>query len=686
MSKPDKVSVLDPAQSLEPRTERREKILYGIIALTFVAIWKCRPYFPYPDNYFLFYLIPTLLTFVARKRGTILGVGAASVLAAFLDISQVRSFRLSALFFSPDKIQADPQLMAMLFAATLHLMICYFSVRQWRILTTEQKKRAQRDARLREIASELTALERRQRALQRLTSLLAENAPVAIAQLTPELQYAMVNPIYLHLMRAQTGEADLEMIGKKLTEHLWKTDAQAQEALSLIGHGLPVKMPAQTSVARVTGRVTYWDWTLWPVKDESSATESVLLLGAEVTERIQAEQKLESARSELEKSNHAKDLFLATLSHELRTPLTPILGWARIMQDYQADGTITVQGLQAIERNARLQAQLVDDLLDLSRITMGKIELARAPVDLNEIVRRALETVQYRIESQELDVRLELRAESLLVNGDATRLEQVIWNLLTNAVKFTPSGGQITIRSRLAGNECQIEVSDNGIGIEPHILPLLFEPFKQGDSSITRRHGGLGIGLAIAHSLVQMHGGRISARSAGAGQGASFTVALPNYQRAPVTPAATTDDVRPLRLDGLKVLVLEDAADTRELLGIVLQAHGCQVELTESVPEAWKAAMERKPDVILSDIGLPDADGYEFARQLRRTPGFERVPMIALTGYAMDADRQKAHENGFDRHLPKPIDPEVLVQVISELHTQDAIGPLFRSLTPGRKP
>jgi signal transduction histidine kinase len=412
-------------------------------------------------------LIPTLLTFVARKRGTILGVGAASLLAAALDISRTRSFNFFALVFSNQKVQVDPELVAIFFAATLHLMICYFSVRQWRIVTVEQTKRAQRDARLREMTSELTALERRQASLQRLTSLLAENAPVAIAQLTPDLQYAMANPIYLNLMQAQTGEALLNLNGKKLTEHLWNTDTQAQEALSLLHHGLPVKMPAQLSEAQATGKISYWDWTLWPVKDEAGATESVLLLGAEVTERIQAEQKLESARSELERSNHAKDMFLATLSHELRTPLTPILGWARIMQDYQEDAAVTLQGLQAIERNARLQAQLVDDLLDLSRITMGKVELSCAPVDLNEIVRRALETVQYRIVSQNLKVQLELATESLFINGDATRLEQIVWNLLANAVKFTPPTGQVTVRTRLVGKECQLEVSDTGIGIEP---------------------------------------------------------------------------------------------------------------------------------------------------------------------------------------------------------------------------
>lgn len=654
----------------EDPVEVPEQIVQRVIVLTFIIVWVV--IFVTPIWQFMALgLIPTFLTFNSRKRSTIVLVGLSGVLATVVNF-----------FVHPKEYYgaAQAQNYAITFFITLLISICYFASRQTRILASEQRKRARRDAELKELENAYTALERSQRALQRLTSLLAENAPVAIAQLSPELNYVMTNPIYLNLVRAQTGESPLALVGKKLTEHLWKTDSQAQEALSLIKHGLPVKLPAQPSVAQMTGKVSYWDWTLWPVKDESGATESVLLLGAEVTERIHAEQKLEAARFELEKSNHAKDMFLATLSHELRTPLTPILGWARIMQDYNSDGTVTEQGLQAIERNARLQAQLVDDLLDLSRITMGKIELACAPVDLNEIVRRALETVQYRIESQQIDLHLNLTTTSLLTYGDATRLEQVIWNLLTNAVKFTPLGGQITVRTQLIGNDCRIVVSDNGIGIESHILPLLFEPFKQGDSSITRRHGGLGIGLAIAHSLVQMHSGKIVAHSAGAGQGASFTVTLPLYHLSAVKPLETQDAARALRLDGVKVLVIEDSEDTRELLGVVLKSYGCQVELAETVSQAWELALARKPEVIISDIGLPEADGYELARQLRQTPGFERTPMIALTGYAMDVDRQKAYESGFDLHLPKPIDPETLVRTVYELHQRESIGPLFHSV------
>ncbi|HEX4951348.1 MAG TPA: ATP-binding protein [Blastocatellia bacterium] len=673
MSNPGKVSFDRVSKLFEETIEVPEQIVQRVIVITFVVFWAV--IFVTTDwKYMALGLIPTFLTFNSRKRSTIILVGVGSIIATVVNIFFVHPRAYYG--------QEDALAFAITFFITLLISICYFANRQTRILSNEQRKRARRDAELRELENAYAAMERSQRALQRLTSLLAENAPVAIAQLTPELRYVMVNPIYLNLIRSQTGEASLALVGKKLTDHLWKTDSQTQEALSLIQHGLPVKLPAQPSVAQTSGKVSYWDWTLWPVKDESGMTESVLLLGAEVTERIHAEQKLEAARFDLEKSNHAKDLFLATLSHELRTPLTPILGWARIMQDYNSDGTVTAQGLQAIERNARLQAQLVDDLLDLSRITMGKIELACAPVDLNEIVRRALETVQYRIEAQKLDLRLHLTTESLLVHADATRLEQVVWNLLTNAVKFTAVGGQVTVRTQLIGNECQVVVSDTGIGIEPDVFPLLFEPFKQGDSSITRRHGGLGIGLAIAQSLVQMHGGKIMAHSAGAGQGARFTVTLPRYQMVSVGLLEPSDAGRALRLDGVKVLVIEDAVDTRELLSIVLQSYGCQVALAETVSQACELAVAQKPEIIISDIGLPEADGYELARRLRQMPEFEHVPMIALTGYAMDTDRQKAYESGFNRHLPKPIDPDVLVRAVYELHLRESIGPLFRSWSP----
>jgi hypothetical protein len=648
---------------------------------------------------------------------------------------------------------------------------------------------------------------------RRFTRLVAENAPVAIAHLTPDLRYVMANPIYLELMRAQVSDPNLELAGHSLYEFYPQVShrRQWQEGIrQVIAQGEPFTLRAQVSRARASGLVTYWDWTVWPVEDEESATESVLLLGHQMTERIHAERQLEAAladawternkleaviehitdavfiaeaaskrvirvnsaaarllgfddpreledaveripelmeprfpdgtllamdqllmiralhgeevrnahliwrrhdgtlihvvagaspvrnssgevvlavgiahevtsllqiQSELERSNQAKDLFLATLSHELRTPLTPIVGWAKIMRDNLSDPELIKRGLEAIERNARLQTQLVDDLLDLSRIITGKVELDCAPRELNEIVRHALETVQCRIDTQMLDLELDLSLEPLPVNADAMRLEQVIWNLLSNAVKFTPARGRIRIASRRVGDYCQVEVSDTGIGIKPESLDAIFTRFHQADSGTTRRHGGLGIGLAIARSLVEMHGGWIEADSKGEGRGARFTVAIPAYDVKPQQPARARKrgPSARLRFEGKHILVLEDSPDTRELLGIVLQSYGCQVSLAPSVPEGLKLAAEVRPDVVISDIGLPDIDGYEFVRRLRQMPGLAQVPVIALTGYAMEGDRKRAFESGFDLHLPKPVDTEQLVSAIQKVLKQSGV-------------
>jgi PAS domain S-box-containing protein len=402
-----------------------------------------------------------------------------------------------------------------------------------------------------------------------------------------------------------------------------------------------------------------------PIRNTSGEIVLAVVTAHEVTSLLQIQ-------AELERSNQAKDMFLAMLSHELRTPLTPVLGWANILRDNLDDRAVVKRGLEAIERNARLQAQLVDDLLDLSRIITGKIELVRAPVDLNQIVRHALETVQYRLDAQMLDLELDLALDPLPVNADATRLEQVIWNLLSNAVKFTPARGRISVSSRLAGDYCQVEVSDNGVGIKTGLLQVIFNRFCQADSGTSRRHGGLGIGLAIARSLVEMHGGWIEAESKGEGRGARFTVAIPLHEVKLKRPARQRRrrDVAATNLEDVRVLILEDSTDTRELLGIILNAYGCQVSLASSVPEGLRLAAEIMPDVVISDIGLPDLDGYEFVQQLRQLRGLRDIPVIALTGYAMEGDRKRALESGFNKHLPKPVETEHLIAAIQQVLTK----------------
>ncbi len=635
--------------------ERREKIIMSIIALTFVLIAAFEFTSEHKPQFLAVYLIPTFLTFFlhfnARKSKTIMIVGAISTVAAVADITLIHPNNF-------ESFTSDMRLFIVAFIAFLQFAVCYFSVRQSRILASEQQK--------------LVYLEKRQRYLRRLNSEIAENAPVAIAQLNAKLKYEMVNPHYLRLMRLQRGDDQLTLEGKSLKEFraLKPSESEWQAATAEIQKGQPVKFRDQLSVAKISGEISYYDWTIWPVQNEKGATESVLVLGADMTERIRGKRELEVALTALEKSNHAKDTFLATLSHELRTPLTPILGWARIMQDFPADDSLANKGLQAIERNARLQSQLVDDLLDLSRVTMGKVEIDYKPTELNEIVRRAIETVQYLAENKLLTVITELTPQPLLVNGDSRRLEQVFWNLLSNAVKFTPAGGQIKITTSIVKNCALIEVQDTGIGIAPEFRPLLFEPFKQADSTITRQHGGLGIGLAIAHSLVDMHNGKIEALSAGLGKGATFKVSIPIHKAKSPTPPATLTATQTKRFENTRVLILEDSADTRELLGVILEANGCQVCMTATVPEALEKLTSFQPMLIISDIGLPDEDGYAFAQQIRKLPSFQNLPMIALTGYAMEHDKKKAIASGFNQHLPKPVDPELLVNTIHSLLPQ----------------
>ncbi|HYE76005.1 MAG TPA: ATP-binding protein, partial [Blastocatellia bacterium] len=325
-----------------------------------------------------------------------------------------------------------------------------------------------------------------------------------------------------------------------------------------------------------------------PVRNSNGEIALVVSIAHDVTKLLEIQNKLEE-------SNRTKDVFLAMLSHELRTPLTPILGWVNILRRQQKNEMMLGHGLDVIERNAKLQSQLVDDLLDLSRITLSKIEVTFQPVDVNEIVRRALETVQGSLEQKKLNIELNLSEEPIIVNADARRFEQVIWNLMSNAIKFTNTGGHISIRSRLVGRLCEIEVADTGIGIPAHALPTIFMPFRQADSSITRRHGGLGIGLSIAQSLVELHGGQITAESSGEGHGSRFIVTLPAQAmtHTPV-PVRTAPSLVPT-LVGLRVLLLEDSEDTRELLGLLLRTQGCEVRLAESVAEGLKLANESRP-------------------------------------------------------------------------------------------
>ncbi len=370
-----------------------------------------------------------------------------------------------------------------------------------------------------------------------------------------------------------------------------------------------------------------------------------------------------------------KDEFLATLSHELRTPLNAILGWGQVLRAGKLDEASAARALETIERNARAQAQLIADLLDISRIITGKLRLELKPVELHRVIEAALDSAGPAAGAKDIQLAVSLDPLTIPVLGDADRLQQVVWNLLSNAIKFTPRGGRIEVRLRESIPNAVIRVTDTGVGIRADFLPHVFDRFRQAESSPTRSHGGLGLGLSIVRHLIELHGGAVEVDSPGEGQGASFTVKLP--QRAELAeeppleqrPASARFWSLPELLSGLRVLVAEDEKDTRDLLVTVLEQCGAEVTAAESVPEALAAFDRTSPDVLVSDIGFPGEDGYSLIRKVRaRQPGKGgRVPAAALTAYARPEDRQRAFEAGFQTHLAKPVDPSELITTVARL-------------------
>lgn len=373
--------------------------------------------------------------------------------------------------------------------------------------------------------------------------------------------------------------------------------------------------------------------------------------------------------------NRAKDEFLATLSHELRTPLTAILGWARMLRQGSLKPDTQIRALEAIERNGTLQAQLVGDLLDASRIITGKLRLEVISLDLPPVINAAIDAVRHGADAKGVEINVHLDAGAGPISGDQTRLQQVVWNLLSNGIKFTPKGGRVDVRLTRVGGLARIEVSDNGQGIVPDFLPYVFDRFRQADSTSTRPHNGLGLGLAIARHLVELHGGTVRAESPGEGQGATFTVDLPLASAATIAanglrkldgPAYFDDEPT---LHGLHVLVVDDELDARELVAAVLERKGATVTTVGNVADALSMIEQALPDVILSDLGMPEEDGYTLIKRLRaRSPARGgRIPAAALTAYASAQDRTRALLAGFQSHVPKPIEASELAAVIANL-------------------
>jgi len=413
-------------------------------------------------------------------------------------------------------------------------------------------------------------------------------------------------------------------------------------------------------------------------KAEEALLASEARLKQVITEREQLLQSERYARSEAERLGHMKDEFLATLSHELRTPLNAIQGWATLLRQKEITPEDRTRGLEAIDRNVRAQAQIVSDLLDMSRIISGKIHLEVQLISLHEVINNAIESVRASADAKKIRIRTLLDSSVGFVRGDPNRLQQILWNLLSNALKFTPVGGRVQVILERVNSHVELVVEDSGIGIAPEFLPYVFERFRQADAAMTRRHGGLGIGLSIVKTLVELHGGSVRVKSGGLNQGASFAIALPvshvseqeveRSQRLPVL-ADPLEAIELPRLDHTSLLIVDDEPDGRQLMVRILEGRGAKVTAVAGGEEALELLKAQEFDILVSDIGMPGLDGYELMRRVRlldsNRPG--PIPAIAVTAYARAEDRQRSLLAGYQMHLAKPIEARELVAGIASL-------------------
>jgi PAS domain S-box-containing protein len=454
---------------------------------------------------------------------------------------------------------------------------------------------------------------------------------------------------------------DPEMLPRVLER--WRTSITSGEPFEM---EFPLKSAAGEFRSFLT-RVT-------PLRDEQGRVVRWFGTNTDVEE-------LRRALKQAEDANRMKDEFLATLSHELRTPLTSILGWARMLSNGQLDVATTSRALETIERNAKAQSQLIEDILDVSRVITGKLRLEVQPVDLASVIESSIDAVLPAAVAKGIRLQRVLDSGVSMVSGDPTRLRQVIWNLLSNAIKFTSRDGSVLVKLERINSHVEIVVADDGQGISPEVLPFIFERFRQADSTTTRAHGGLGLGLAIVRHLVEMHGGSVEVESDGEGHGATFTVKLPpavrsfhvrrerDVERAhPTASNGSSFNCLP-ELDGLRLLVVDDEEDTRALLKTVLEGCGASVTTATCAREAIVALKESRPDVLISDLGMPEEDGYDLIKKVRALPEEDggQTPSAALTAYAGVEDRMKVLRSGFQIHIPKPVEPAELVAVVANL-------------------
>ncbi|HEY9812183.1 MAG TPA: PAS domain-containing protein [Candidatus Sericytochromatia bacterium] len=427
---------------------------------------------------------------------------------------------------------------------------------------------------------------------------------------------------------------------------------------------------------RKDGSLFWGSGIVTPLRDHQGNLKGFAKIMRDFTDRKLAEderkqllEREQQARTQAETANRIKDEFLAVLSHELRSPLNPILGWTKLLRSRKFDQKTAERALEIIDRNANLQAQLIEDLLDVSRILRGKLTLKACPVNLAATIEAAIETVRLAAEAKSIHIQTIFPPSVVLVAGDSNRLQQVVWNLLTNAVKFTPIGGRVEIKLDCVESQAQIQVTDTGKGINRDFLPHVFDYFRQENSSTTRIFGGLGLGLAIVRHLVELHGGSVCVESLGEGQGATFTVRLPLIKTNPQTSEPYKQPNRALDLSGIKILVVDDETDSREFISFVLEQSGAAVTAVASAREVLETIVQMKPNLLLSDIGMPDVDGFMLIREIRAMSPEQggEIPAIALTAYASEIDAEKALSAGFQRHIAKPVDPDELAAAVTSL-------------------
>ncbi len=412
-----------------------------------------------------------------------------------------------------------------------------------------------------------------------------------------------------------------------------------------------------------------------PIVSDNGELIGVVGVSVDNTERRRAEQERETllqrereARAEAEEANRLKDEFLATLSHELRNPLNVVIGYAEILRrsDEPQKHSFVVKAAETIRRNALAQSQLVSDLLDLSRLQMGKLSLDKKPVSLSTVITEALETVRTEATAKEITLDVKLSPDVLVVEGDSVRLGQIAWNLLNNAVKFAPAKGEVRIKLHAVDDDAYLTIEDNGLGISSDFLPHVFEIFRQADASMARKQGGLGIGLALVRQLAELHGGTVKAESDGPGKGARFTVRIPMHK--PGVSALSSERTGATGALRKKfILVVDDSPETAEMLGKLLEMEGAFVESARSGEEALDLASRKTFDLIVSDISMPEMDGYQLLQKLRKIPELAQIPVVALTGYGRSNDIERAQREGFAEHLTKPLDLDNLLQVVKKL-------------------